>query len=409
MEVSTVANAKIPVLFVHTATLPPLGADTWIHGQIIRDLDRGTYELHVACTIGDRENLTPTYRCFRRIANIDLHPVDFGTELNGRTLGGKVRALVGSTRAVFSIVGLAILVRRKKVPLIHTSDRPRDAAACIILARVTGAKCIIHNHVGYGEWMSPLLKWSLRRADALIAISEFVGQTLVASGHQATKVHVVRNAIDPTDWNPGEGRDDVRREFDIPEHAPVVVTICRLFPSKGPEDLIRAIAGLHQQFPAIRLIVVGDEMVTGFRAHLEELAASLDAAGSVIFTGRRTDVGRLLAAADIFAMPSREEPFGLVFLEAMAMKLPVVALDSGGTPEVVQDGVTGLLSQLGDVDRLADHVRDLIGDPVRREMMGARGRQEVEANFTTARMAADTARVYRRLTSPEPARIELEG
>ena len=106
----------------------------------------------------------------------------------------------------------------------------------------------------------------------------------------------------------------------------------------------------------------------------------------------------MMAAADIFAMPSLGEPFGLVFLEAMAMQLPVVALDSGGAPEVVDDGVTGLLVEPGDTDGLTRRLLALLEDPERRQQMGAAGRQRVEALFTTPRMAADTATVYRRLT-----------
>jgi glycosyltransferase involved in cell wall biosynthesis len=108
-----------------------------------------------------------------------------------------------------------------------------------------------------------------------------------------------------------------------------------------------------------------------------------------------------MAAADLFAMPSLGEPFGLVYLEAMAMGLPVVALDSGGTPEVVEHGVTGLLSQPGDASQLTTNLLTLLADPERRKNMGDAGRRRVEAYFATPRMAADTSAVYQRLTSGE--------
>ena len=145
-------------------------------------------------------------------------------------------------------------------------------------------------------------------------------------------------------------------------------------------------------------MIVGEEMAAGYRQHLEDLARELGVADGVVFTGQRSDVPRLMAAADVFAMPSLGEPFGLVFLEAMAMQLPVVALDSGGAPEVVEDGVTGFLVEPGDMDGLTSKLLALLEDPKRRQRMGAAGRQRVEAHFTTPRMAADTARVYRRLT-----------
>src|ERR1700730_2397014 len=101
-----VTTDKICVLFVHTATLAPLGADTWVHGQIMRDLDRSTHELHAAQAIERREAPTPTFEFLSTIPDILLHPVDFGPELFGRSLTGKLRALYGTLRAVPSLAGL---------------------------------------------------------------------------------------------------------------------------------------------------------------------------------------------------------------------------------------------------------------------------------------------------------------
>ena len=98
-------------------------------------------------------------------------------------------------------------------------------------------------------------------------------------------------------------------------------------------------------------------------------------------------------------MPSFEEPFGLVFCEAMAMRRPVVALADGGTVEVVEDGRTGLLSEHSDLDALAANLRALLVEPERRAAMGAAGRAAIEARFTTSRMAADVAAVYQAVTS----------
>src|SRR6202022_3155489 len=85
-------SEKTRVLFVHTATLPPLGADTWVHAQIIRDLDRSTHEVYVACATGTDDAPTPTYQVMRTISDLHLRPVDFGPELYGRSVSGKVRA-----------------------------------------------------------------------------------------------------------------------------------------------------------------------------------------------------------------------------------------------------------------------------------------------------------------------------
>ena len=101
-----------------------------------------------------------------------------------------------------------------------------------------------------------------------------------------------------------------------------------------------------------------------------------------------------MAAADVYAMPSHEEPFGLVFLEAMAMCRPVVGLSNGGTLEVVEHGSSGLLSERGDIDMLVANLRKLLRDPDLREKMGEYGRRQVEQRFSAERMAADVASVY---------------
>jgi glycosyltransferase involved in cell wall biosynthesis len=387
------------ILFVNAPTLPPLGADTWIHAQIIGHVDRTKFDVIAACVTGSPDRPTPCYEAFRAVSDVEVIPIDFGPELSASTGRSSLRTLIDTLPAVSSLVRLARLVRRRRIALIHTSDRPRDAALCVLLARATRARCIVHVHVGYGEWMSPLLKWSLRRADALIAISSFVAQTLVDSGHRPERIHVVLNAIDVERWKPETGGDEIRREFGIDAEAPVVLTVCRLFEAKGPRQLIEVLPAVRAQHPDVRLFIVGGEMQTGFRRELEDLARDLGLDANVIFTGRRADIPQFMAAADIYAMPSQWEPFGLVYAEAMAMRLPVVALDNGGTPEVVAHGRTGLLSRMGDQQALTANLSALIADPERRRCMGERGRALVLERFGLERMARDVEHVYEAMTA----------
>ena len=398
----TPRSSKMGVLFVNTATLPPLGADTWVHVQIIRDLDRSSHVVHAACATGPDDSPTPTFQALRGLPDVHMVPVDLGPELSGQPSHvQKLRALWATLPAIASVARLARYVRRHEIEVIHTGDRPRDAFVCALLARLTRKKCIVHVHVAYGSWMSGLRRWSLKRADALIAVSEFVAQSLAASGHRPSTTHVVLNAIDLGRWEPGVGRDAARRELGLPEASPVLVTVCRLFAAKGPAELILALDIVRREEPEVRLLVVGQEHPPdgAYTKELEHLVSRLGLEDHVVFMGRRNDVPRLMAAADIFAMPSFEEPFGLVFVEAMAMERPVVALDNGGTPEVVEHGLSGLLSRPGDIDALAANLLTLVRDPDLRKQMGQYGRRQVEERFTTERMARDTAAVYRQVAS----------
>jgi glycosyltransferase involved in cell wall biosynthesis len=391
---------KVRVLFLHSATRPPLGADTWIHTLIMRHLDRSTHEVHVACSPGPADAPTPTFAAVRGIPDLTILPVNLGPELFAKSAFARARAAFETAPAFWNVAALARYVRKHRIGVIHTSDRPRDALASVAVAKLTGAKSIVHVHVTYGEWMSPMLRWAMRRADSLIGVSEFVAHSLVqGGGYSPARTESVLNAIDLPKWDYRTDAGSVRTEFGIPTDAPVMICVARLFAAKGQAQLIRALSQLHSELPSLRLLVVGQDYPPGTRysEELRALAGQLGAADNVIFTGLRSDVPRLMAASDLFAMASLEEPFGLVYAEAMAMKRPVVALDNGGTPEVVEHGKSGLLSASGDTAALAANIRTLVRDPALRARMGEYGRQRVETRFSPGRLAADVARVYGRL------------
>lgn len=396
-------QGRLPILCLHTATVPPLGADTWVHAKIIQHLDRDTHHLTVGYVDEVDGDHTPTAEILAPITGIERLPVHLGRE--GRDAGGlaRVAALAGDALAAGrSMVRLAQKIRRNDIAVLHTSDRPRDAVACVLLGRLTGARSVVHVHVLYRPWMGRALRWAIESADARIAISEFVAQSLRDGGIDGP-VHVALNAIDCRDWSPGQGRDEIRAELGLGAD-PVVVTACRLFAEKGVGDLIEAMATVRRDVPDARLVVVGQDGTPdqSYRRHLDDLVAEHALGEAVVFTGRRSDVPRLMAAADVFAMPSFEEPFGLVFAEAMAMGLPVIALDNGGTREVVTDLEHGLLSPVGDGEALAANLTAVLRDPELRLKLGAAGREHVLARFDAPRMAADVASIYRTILATTP-------
>jgi glycosyltransferase involved in cell wall biosynthesis len=124
--------------------------------------------------------------------------------------------------------------------------------------------------------------------------------------------------------------------------------MARLFRWWGHFELLSALALVKRKYPNVRLAIVGSDYPakSGTTQMLKEHAGELGVGKNVVFTGQRSDVASLLVACDVFALPSFEVPFGLVFAEAMAIKRPVVALTNGGTPEVVEHGKCGLLSPL---------------------------------------------------------------
>jgi len=390
---------KIGVLFIFAQN--GFGADAAVHSDIIRNLDPDRFDVHVACTDGGGGEPPDSLLKFRSIPGIKLRPTRFAPTLGQRSPGALLRAARAAGAFSADFLALRRYVARERIRIVHSTERPRDAAYGVSLAMLTGARSVVHVHVKWSEEYSALAKWSVQRADAVFSISRYVTNTLLDMGKPAAAIHTILNGIDPSKWDPALDCLELRRELGVPQDAFVLASVSRLFSWKGQRELLRAFAQVHTQHQNSRLLIVGADAQevggTSFSAELKALARKLGVEQHVIFTGPRADVPRVMAALDVFTLPSFEEPFGLVFLEAMAMKKPVVALDNGGTPEVVEHGRSGLLCAPQDIDALAANIVTLLRDSPLRARMGEHGRAQVMQHFSARRMAADAALAYERL------------
>ena len=187
---------------------------------------------------------------------------------------------------------------------------------------------------------------------------------------------------------PGAGAE-VRRALGIPADALVVAMLSVLRDAKGHDLGIAALAELRDRFPRAHLLIVGDGEARG---RLEALAAD---AGPVTFAGHRDDVMEVLDAADVLLHPSRIDAFPGALLEAMAARLPVVATAVGGIPDIVDDGVTGVLVAPPPAPgSLAEALAPLLADPALRAALGGRGRERFERDFSTERWMERIRAVY---------------
>jgi glycosyltransferase involved in cell wall biosynthesis len=389
-------SSKIPILFLHSQD--GFGADSAIHGHLMRHLDRDRFAVHLACSRGDGSGEPPALRRFREIPDVTVRPTTFAPGFRHRSRETLLRGVRAGAAFPVDFLTLAAYVRRRGIRVIHSTDRPRDAVYAVALGKATGASSVVHVHVAWSHGYSAPAKWGVRTADAVFSISRFVTETVVATGTPRERVHTILNGIDLSGWDPRVDGQGVRREFGIPPQAPLLASVSRLFAQKGQRELLRAFARVRAKEPDVWLLVVGADAVEvhggSFTHELRELARELGVTDRVVFTGPRSDIPQIMAACDVFALPSFEEPFGLVFLEAMAMERPVVSLNNGGTPEVVEHGRSGLLSAAQDIDALADNIVTLLGDPGLRARFGAAGRSRVLEHFTAERMARDAGRAY---------------
>ncbi len=201
-------------------------------------------------------------------------------------------------------------------------------------------------------------------------------------------------------------RERARAELGFERDAIVFICVARFAPQKAHADLLRgfdlackARTSRATGAPPLRLLLVGDDPFGDGRARAEAVARELQLGPAVLFAGIRRDVPRLLAASDAFVMTSLWEGLGLVFLEAMACGLPVVATRVSAVPEVVVDESTGLLVPPRDAPALAAALTRIADEPALRERLGTNGRARVREGFDLARMIDATLDVYREVLS----------
>lgn len=205
------------------------------------------------------------------------------------------------------------------------------------------------------------------RADKIIAVSNFMKNRLLELGCPPKKIVVHYIGINLELFNPAQSKRD-----------PVILSVGRLIERKGALDLINAMSEVRQRFPAARLSIVGDgDMEEELRRRAQELNLNVEFLG-VQSPGQ---VHELMNRASVFCLPSRDEAFGMVYAEAQAMELPVVAYANSGVNEAVVDGVTGFLSRTGDIKELSSNMIKLLENPELREEMGKKGREHVKQNF----------------------------
>lgn len=226
-----------------------------------------------------------------------------------------------------------------------------------------------------------------------IAVSEAIKRVMVQGGVSDQKIDVVRSCIDISRLD-NATITDVRAELGISKDAVVIGNIAHMADHKGQIYLIRAAAIVRDGYPDVRFVIVGDGEMRG---ELEAEVRKLGLDGTVIFAGFRNDVASFLVSFDIFAFPSHLEGLGTSLLDAMVLKKPIVSTTAGGIPEVVQDGVNGILVPPKDPKALADAIIRLIEDPELRTEYGNTGRRIVEERFTDDRVVEGTLAVYKRI------------
>jgi glycosyltransferase involved in cell wall biosynthesis len=297
-------------------------------------------------------------------------------------------------------------LRTQNIQIAHSYNFYANMFA-IPAARMARVPVVLASIRDRGVYLTPnqkmAQKWVCQLADRILVNAESIREWLVEQGYQDSRISVIKNGVDMSRYTGLGNSAYIRRELGIPDSSPIVVMIARLNPQKGVDEFIRAASLLRLSHPDVRFLIVGAKLQfqEGVFSHdreylqeLNQLAADLGVAESVIFAGHRTDTPEILAQAAISVLPSHSEGLSNTLLESMAAGIPTVATNVGGNPELVKDQVNGILIPVKSPEHLAQAMRVILDDSQLAQRFGRQARIMANENFSLEKMTADTQALY---------------
>jgi glycosyltransferase involved in cell wall biosynthesis len=308
-------------------------------------------------------------------------------------------------------------LKRHRIHIVHAYGFYPNVFT-IPAAWLAGAPVIVASIRDTGGYETPtkslVQKFVCRLADHIVVNAEAIRQGLLAEGYDPEKVTVIRNGIDLSLFTTTTRGNGLREQLGLPQRAPLIAVLARLHPFKGIEHFLEAAAIVAGRFQDARFLIVGEGQIivngqvedSAYKRELERHALRLGLGGRVVFTGFRLDVPELLSEVAVSVLPCvSSEGLSNSLLESMAAGVPVVATRVGGNPEVVEEGVTGLLVPPRDPQALASGICRLLENPELGSRFGRAGRQRVTQHFSLERMVRETETLYLQLI--RKARAEL--
>ena len=291
---------------------------------------------------------------------------------------------------------LSRIVKDLRPDVVHAHDPHGVALASLALSFLTNGKCprlVASRRVAFHLKGHAFSRWKYHQVDRFIAASNAIHHMLVGDGIDPARVVTVYEGIDVHRVQ-AEPAANIHAEFWLPTQAPVVGAVAALTQEKGHKYLIDAAALVVRDVPDARFVILGEG---DLRPALERQIKELHLDKHVVLPGFRADILSFIKSFDLFVMSSLFEGLGTSLLDAMALSKATVASDTGGIPEVVAHGETGLLVPPRDARALASAIATLLKDHERRDGMGRAGLKRVQRLFSAEQMVNKTVDVYRNM------------
>ncbi|MEP7116487.1 MAG: glycosyltransferase family 4 protein [Acidobacteriota bacterium] len=345
----------------------------------------------------DRSRFTPTVLFydnhaivakFRAIAATLVHDKDspalWGSGSGVLALPGALaRRAVNLAKLGRQVAGHVALLRARKIDLVHLNNSITRHHDWMVAALVAGVPCVVHERglPRYGA----IDRFFGKKVDLVIPMSRWIGRAMVEQGVSADNIRVIYDGLDPAAFTVTQSSEALRQAWSVGPDQPVVGIVGNIRHWKGQETVVRALIEVVKVHPDVVCFFVGAATAEDqpYMDGIETLIAQAGIGKNVRFTGYQANVPSLVGMMRFLIHASVEpEPFGMVVLEAMAMRKAVVGSRAGGVVEMVLEGETGYTFPPGDAVTLAGHMLDLLGDPAKAERMGALGQQRLISEFS---------------------------
>lgn len=358
--------------------------------KLIANLDRQCFTPVVACPPGPLAD---------RMQKIEVEHIPFIFRVQRFKTGAPSRPgrrrlrLLPLLQKLREGLEIAQLIRQYRIDLLHTNSLSPHIAG-LVAARLSCIPIIWHIRVFW-----PRILYRTLLPDRLIFVSDAVRRRAF-TGHPPSKAVVIYNGEDLFTFDPDTPHlINLRDVFGVSAEQPLAAIIGRLKFLKGHRELLHAWQHVIQKYPSAHLLVVGEQITAhgiggAYRTELEQLASDLGVTGNVTFTGFRNDIPDILHTVDIVVSATQDDANPRSVLEAMAMRKAIVGMRSGGVPEMIIDGESGLLVANDDIPGLAAAIGRFIEDADLRESCGRAARQRALANFSIEHHAAKVQSIY---------------
>ena len=304
---------------------------------------------------------------------------------------------IGRFKFLLLLYRLCLFVKKQKIKLIHINSLGK-LHYLTLFCKLIGIRSVYHlRSLLVIKAISKRTCFIMNCSNKIIAHCKHMKKAAIEKGIKDRKITIVYNGIDTEKFNPEISGDKFRIKFNIDESTCLIGMIARIVPWKGCDDFIKAAAEVIKVIPNSKFVIVGEAPERVYLDKLIKLSRKLKREEKIIFTGLYSDMLDVYGSLDLFVLPSWEEPFGRVILEAMSMAKPIVATNTGGTPEQIFNNVTGILVPPKDHISLANGIIKILQNRKMAEKMGIAGRKWVEKCFGINQYVTGIENLYKNL------------